>query len=171
MWHYSSCLCGRQIPDKLRYPHATRGDAGDVEVAMTFIAPAPDNPMRFAIGVFGAALMFFAIGLRLAIFKTTLAIWLFAAGIFSICSLLSGFSFWLGLGYNHRRPVRRISIGSGFVVYCMANSILVVFGSSTVAQWISLGVLLVLPFILGKVMRQASLTSPNVTGAGTDRRA
>ena len=138
---------------------------------MTFIAPAPDNPMRFAIGVFCAALLFFAIGLRLAIFKTTLATWLFAAGFFSVCSLLSGFSFWLGLGYNHRRPVRQISIGLGFVVYFMANGILFVFGSSTVTQWISLGVLLVLPFILGKVMRKASLTPPNVTGAGTDRSA
>jgi hypothetical protein len=77
----------------LRYPHATRGDACDVEDAMSFIAPAPDNAMRFAIGVFGGELLFFALRLRLAIFQTTLATWLFALGLFSVCSLLSGLSF------------------------------------------------------------------------------
>jgi hypothetical protein len=142
----------------LRYPHTTRGDVCDVEDALTYIAPAPENAMRFAIGVFGAELLFFAIRLWSVIFQTTLATWLFAVSIFSVCSLLSGFSFWLGLCYNARRPSRRVSIGSGFVVYSMANSILLAFGSSAMAQWISLGVLLVLPFILGKIMRQASST-------------
>lgn len=134
---------------------------------MTFIAPTAKNPLRFTIGVFGAAILFFAIGMRLVIFKTTLATWLFAAGIISVCSLLSGFSLWLGLGFNQRRPDRRISIGSGFVVYCMANSALLLLGSSTVARLISLGILLILPFVLGKIMRQASLKSPPTTTAGT----
>ena len=115
-----------------------------------FKAQPGQYALPFTLGIFGTSILFFLLRLRGAVANLPIAGWLIVLGAQSMTALLAGAVFWLGLGYSHREPVVRGDIGRGAFSYLMANNILLVFGHSTGVQWLSLGVLFALSFLLGK---------------------
>jgi hypothetical protein len=116
----------------------------------------------FAVTIFGVSVIVTLFTLR-SLLSAALALQFFYLGALAVGALLSGLFFWLGLGFSHRVPATGKAALFAAFSYFTALNVLQTFGGTVTAQWVSFGVLLVVPFILGaRWPERWSVASPHV---------
>ena len=124
-----------------------------------FKAQPLKHALPFSVTIFCLSIATVLLVPALRSFSTPSALAVALLGAISISALISGFFFWVGLGFSHKVPSTRKSVFFAAVSYFMAYNVLTLFGGSVLAQWVSFAVSIGVPLLLGVRWRDAWSTA------------